>query len=47
MTKKYQLSKESISKHMEEDKWMDIRSDYKKGLSYKEIGNKHNIDCKI
>ena len=23
---------------------MDIRSDYKKGLSYKEIGNKHNID---
>jgi transposase len=29
---------------MEGAKWMDIRSDYKKGMSYKEIGNKHNID---
>lgn len=31
-------------KRMEGDKWMNIRSDYKKGLSYKEIGSKHNID---
>jgi len=29
---------------MEGEKWMDIRSDYKKGLSYTEIGLKHNID---
>lgn len=25
-------------------KWMEIRSDYQKGLSYTEIGRKHNID---
>ena len=29
---------------MEGEKWMDIRSDYKKGLSYTEIGLKHNVD---
>lgn len=29
---------------MEGSKWMEIRSDYKKGLNYKEIGLKHNID---
>ena len=29
---------------MEGEKWMDIRADYKKGLSYTEIGKKHNID---
>lgn len=29
---------------MEGAKWMEIRNDYKKGLSYKEIGQKHNID---
>ena len=29
---------------VEGDKWMDIRSDRQKGLSYTEIGRKHNID---
>ena len=29
---------------MEGEKWMDIRADYKKGLSYTEIGKKHNVD---
>jgi len=29
---------------MEGEKWMDIRSEHKKGLSYAEIGLKHNID---
>ena len=29
---------------MEGAKWMEIRADYKKGLSYVEIGKKHNID---
>ena len=29
---------------MKGEKWMDIRADYKKGLSYSEIGLKHNID---
>lgn len=29
---------------MEGAKWMDIRADYKKGLSYTELGIKHNID---
>jgi transposase len=29
---------------MEGAKWMDIRSDRQKGLSYKEIGKKYNID---
>lgn len=29
---------------MEGEKWMQIRADYKKGLSYTEIGKKHNID---
>jgi len=29
---------------MEGEKWMDIRADHKKGLSYTEIGLKHNID---
>lgn len=29
---------------MEGDKWMEIRSDRRKGLSYKEIGKKHQID---
>jgi transposase len=29
---------------MKGEKWMEIRSDYKKGLSYSEIGIKHNID---
>lgn len=29
---------------MEGAKWMEIRSDYNKGLSYKEIALKHNID---
>jgi transposase len=29
---------------MEGEKWMDIRADRKKGLSYTEIGLKHNID---
>ena len=29
---------------MEGEKWMDIRNDYKKGLSYTEIGKKHNVD---
>ncbi len=29
---------------MEGEKWMDIRSDRQKGLSYKEIGKKYNID---
>ena len=29
---------------MEGEKWMEIRADYKKGLSYKEIGIKNNID---
>ena len=29
---------------MEGEKWMDIRTDYKKGLSYTEIGKKHSID---
>ena len=29
---------------MEGSKWMEIRNDYKKGLNYKEIGLKHNID---
>jgi transposase len=29
---------------MRGEKWMDIRTDYKKGLSYKEIGMKNNID---
>jgi len=24
--------------------WMEIRNDRQKGLSYKEIGKKHNID---
>ena len=29
---------------MRGERWMDIRADYKKGLSYKEIGIKNNID---
>ena len=29
---------------MEGEKWMEIRNDYKKGMNYKEIGIKHNID---
>lgn len=29
---------------MEGDKWMEIRNDRKKGLSFTEIGKKHNID---
>ena len=29
---------------IEEAKWMDIRSDRQKGLSYTEIGRKYNID---
>lgn len=29
---------------MEGDNWMDIRADYKKGLSYTEIGKKYDID---
>jgi len=29
---------------VEGDKWMDIRSDSKKGLNYTEIARKHNID---
>jgi transposase len=29
---------------MEGEKWMEIRADKKKGLSYTEIGKKHNID---
>ena len=29
---------------MKGEKWMEIRSDYQKGLSYTEIGKKFNID---
>ena len=29
---------------MKGDKWMEIRNDYKKGLSYTEIGRKYGID---
>lgn len=29
---------------MEGEKWMEIRTDYKKGLSYTEIARKHNVD---
>ena len=29
---------------MEGEKWMEIRSDHEKGLSYSEIGKKHNMD---
>jgi len=29
---------------MEGDNWMDIRADYKKGLSYTEIGKKYDIE---
>lgn len=29
---------------MERGKWMEIRNDYKKGMSFKEIGSKYNID---
>ena len=31
---------------MEGDKWMDIRADRQKGLSYTEIARKHNIDAR-
>ena len=29
---------------MEGENWMEIRSDYQKGLSYTEIGKKYNMD---
>ena len=29
---------------MEGEKWMEIRADYKKGLSYTELGKKYQID---
>jgi len=29
---------------MEGEKWKELRIDYAKGLSYSEIGKKHNID---
>jgi transposase len=29
---------------MRGEQWMEIRNDYKKGLSYAEIGRKHNVD---
>jgi len=37
------MKKERIVK-MEGEKWVNIRSDYKKGLSYAEIGRRNNVD---
>jgi hypothetical protein len=32
---------------MEGAKWMEIRNDHTKGLSYTEIGKKYNIDLEL